>query len=255
MLCLATAFLSDKTIGSYRQVFQVVNDEIHNLTGNNWIPTNCIADFELAIITAFETEFPNCNIYGCFFHYCKSIWRHIKGLGLMRGYRQDNRLKRCLKKIMSLGFLPLALLRMNYAALVARRRTRRLVETYPALEDFFNYFNRNYMNGNFPPVTWNVFQRPMEFRTNNFVESYHSRWNDAVAVRHPSLWNFIRVLRDQQQAVQEAVIENIRNGNPPPKRKRKWRILEGRINSLKEEYGNGERNLESYWHAVTYCVP
>ena len=77
--------------------------------------------------------------------------------------------------------------------------------------------------------------------------------NDDVAVRHPSLWNFIRVLRDQQ-AVQEAVIENIRNGNPPPKRKPKWRILEGGINSLKEEYGNGERNLESYWHAVTYCV-
>ena len=32
VLCLATALLSDKTIGSYRQVFQVVNDEIHNLT-------------------------------------------------------------------------------------------------------------------------------------------------------------------------------------------------------------------------------
>ena len=141
VLCLATALLSDKTIGSYRQVFQVVNDEIHNLTGNNWIPTNCIADFELAIITAFEIEFPNCNIYGCYFHYCKTSWRHIQSLGLMRGYRQDNRLKRCLKKIMSLGFLPLALLRMNYDALVARRHTRRLVETYPALEDFFNYFN------------------------------------------------------------------------------------------------------------------
>ena len=163
VLCLATALLSDKTIGSYRQVFQVVNDEIHNLTGNNWIPTNCIADFELAIITAFETEFPNCNIYGCYFHYCKSIWRHIQGLGLMRGYRQDNRLKRCLKKMMSLGFLPLALLHMNYDALVARRHTRRLVETYPALEDFFNYFNRNCMNGNFPPVTWNVFQHLWSF--------------------------------------------------------------------------------------------
>ena len=106
---------------------------------------------------------------------------------------------------------------------------------------------------NFPPVTWNVFQRPMEFRTNNFVESYHCRWNDALAECHPSLWNFIRVLKDQH-AVQESVIQNIRNGSPPPVRKRKWRILEEIIDTLKDEYSNGVRNLESYWGAMSYCV-
>ena len=105
VLWLATGLLSDKTVGSYRQIFQFINNEIRNLTGNDWVPRNCIADFELAIITAFETEFPNCNIYGCYFHFCQSIWRHIQELGLTRGYRQDDRLKHCLRKIMSRMFV------------------------------------------------------------------------------------------------------------------------------------------------------
>jgi len=40
------------------------------------------------------------------------------------------------------------------------------------------------------------------------------------------------------------------NGNPPPPGKAKWRRLEHRINRLKREYGNSERNVVGYWNAV-----
>ena len=76
---------------------------------------------------------------------------------------------------------------------------------------------------------WNVFNGPMEIRTNNHVESYHRRWNQAVGVRHPSIWSFIRVLKDQR-SVNEVTIQSIRNGNQPPVRRRKWRRLDHRIN-------------------------
>ena len=48
---------------------------------------------------------------------------------------------------------------------------------YQNLNDFMLYFENTYLNGNFPPVLWNVYARPMELRTNNAVESYHGRWN------------------------------------------------------------------------------
>ena len=99
---------------------------------------------------------------------------------------------------MTLGFIPLAIVRMNLNSLIVSRRSRMLINQYPALQFFYDYFINNYINGNFPPRMWNVHGRAMEYRTNNFVESFHQRWNSAVAVRHPSLWSFIRVLKDQQ---------------------------------------------------------
>ena len=74
----------------------------------------------------------------------------------------------------------------------------------------------------------------MEIRTNNHVESFYRRWNQAVGVRHPSLWSFIRILKDQYAANQVKIV-SIRNGDNPPLRHRKWRQLELRINKKKAD--------------------
>ena len=210
-------------------------------------------DFELATISAFETEFQNGIVMRCYFHYNQALWRNIQRFGLSQPYRNNRRVKKCLRKVMALGFLPLMLVRINYNQLRNSRRTLRLVRRYPNLEEFFTYFENNYLHGNFPLRLWNVFNRPMEFRTNNMVESYHRRWNAAIGVHHPSLWVFVRILKDQH-AVHEAAVEGMRQGNPPPLRRRKWRILERRINHLKEEYNNGIGNIDDYWQAVCHII-
>ena len=53
------------------------------------------------------------------------------------------------------------------------------------------------MGQNFPQETWNVYNRGMSTRTNNFVESYHGRWNKKVGVQHPSIWTFVAKMQDQ----------------------------------------------------------
>ena len=78
----------------------------------------------------------------------------------------------------------------------------------------------------------------------NFVESFHQRWNNSVGVRYPSLWNFIRVLKDQQ-AINETAIEGMGMG-----RTRKWRNLEERIERLKRQYREGERDINAYWRGI-----
>ena len=253
VLCLATGLLADKTIGTYRQMFQTLKNEIRRLTGNRWAPAICISDFEQSIVTAFETEFPNARVNGCYFHFAQNLWRKIQELGLAAAYRHNINLKRCLQKVMALGFVPLPVVRITYQNFLLRASTLRLINIYPNLQLFFNYFSNNYMNGNFQPLMWNVYQRRMEFRTNNFVESYHSRWNNAVGVRHPSLWYFIRVLKDQE-AVNQVAVQGMLNGNPPPARKRKWRELERQIDALKNQYNVGVRNLDSYWRAVCHRI-
>ena len=72
---------------------------------------------------------------------------------------------------MAIGYLPLLLVRQNFNILRNANNTRRLVRRFPALHDFLVYVERNEFDGNFPPTMWNVLERNMDNRRNNFVES------------------------------------------------------------------------------------
>lgn len=74
-----------------------------------------------------------------------------------------------------------------------------------------------------------------------------------MAVRHSSLWTFIRHQKDSQANV-EVQADAADRGDPPPPRKRKWRQLEARIQRLKRQYEAGDRTLNEYWKAVAHCV-
>ena len=81
---------------------------------------------------------------------------------------------------MSLGVLPLAVVCLNFNALSVSRRTCQLFNPFTALRELFDYVRRNYLDGNFLPCTWNIFNQTMDIHTNNSVKSYHSQWNQAL---------------------------------------------------------------------------
>ena len=74
-----------------------------------------------------------------------------------------------------------------------------------------------------------------------------------MAIRHPSLWIFLRKLKDLQRQTEMSMIAGERGDAPPPRR-RKWRHLERRIQRLKRQYNNGQRTLAEYWQAITYAM-
>jgi hypothetical protein len=45
-----------------------------------------------------------------------------------------------IRKVIAIGYLPMALVRQNFLLLIKSRRTRRLQCQFPELLDFFNYF-------------------------------------------------------------------------------------------------------------------
>ena len=155
-------------------------------------------DFEMAMIRAFELELQGASVFECYFHFDKSLWRKIQDLGVSADYRNSRNLKKTIRMVMSVGFLSPLLVRMNFLNLRNRNRTARLIARFPALGDFFDYVEQNYIDGiNFPIAIWNVYARPIEFRTNNYVESFHQKWKATVNVAHPSLWRFIDVLKNE----------------------------------------------------------
>ncbi|XP_076448513.1 uncharacterized protein LOC143285168 [Babylonia areolata] len=173
---LVNVLMANRTTGSYRQVLARVRRITRQITHHNWRPQVIIADFEMGLWNAVETELPTATLLGCYFHLTQNFWRKIQELGLARPYRMNQRLQDTVRKVMAIGYLPIPLLRNNFRALEQSRRPRRLVNHFPALQDFFNYVGNTYIQPNaaFPPAAWNVPNRNMAQRTNNHAENYHS---------------------------------------------------------------------------------
>ena len=227
-----------------------------NLTNQQLSPQKIIIDFELSIINALRAEFPASDLAGCYFHFAQCLWCHVQHLGLGVGYMADHQLKYVIRKTMALGFIPLQFVGICHTALLAHPLTIQMLQVYPALQMFLDYFADTWMNqnGSFPPALWNVHSRRMEFRTNNSVESFHNRWNQAIGFHHPSLWVFLRALKDEQ-AIQETRVAEMLNGNPAPRRRRmKWRHFETRIRTLKAQLQNGALTMDGYWRAIRRTV-
>lgn len=144
---------------------------MRELTGHRWRPERVITDFESALIAAVETELPNSRASGCYFHFTQSLWRKIQELGLVRPYTRHERVRRFVRKVMSIGYLPLPTVRYNFQLLIRARATVRLINRYDGIRAFIQYFQRNYLDGHqFPPALWNVHDRTTDNRTNNHVE-------------------------------------------------------------------------------------
>ena len=149
-----------------------------NLTGQNLSPNHIITDFEQAIINACQISFPAGTVDGCYFHYSSALWRKTQELGLAGVYNQDPLVKGVIKRLMALGYIPIPFVRNCYNNVRNDPPTNQLIQTYPALQNYFVYFENTWLNANanFPPALWNVHNRPMDFRTNNHVESFNHKW-------------------------------------------------------------------------------
>jgi len=164
--------LNGKTVAQYRQILQRLETEIRRITRGAWTPVRFVLDFELSLFIAIETELPGVPISGCYFNFTQSLWRHIQDEGLAGAYRHSRSLRAIVRKVMAIGFLPVLLIRKNFTMLRNGRRSQRVLRRFLELDDWLDYVQSTYINGNspFPPAVWNVFNRNSNTRTNNHVE-------------------------------------------------------------------------------------
>jgi hypothetical protein len=60
------------------QTYANVLAHLQSATHNSWNPEMAILDFEMAEIQAVQTQFPHCQIHGCYFHWKQAILRWLK---------------------------------------------------------------------------------------------------------------------------------------------------------------------------------
>lgn len=86
-----------------------------------------------------------------------------------------------------------------------------------------------------------------------YVPGFHNAWNQRVQVAHPSLWVFIRHLKDIQTTT-ETAIDCAQRGAPVQRPVRKWRVLNRKIQRQIRRYATGAISLERYWRHISYMV-
>ena len=163
--------MTGQLIGQYRQTLQVVKHNVWRTSRYWWRPHLVISDYEQSLIAAVETELPNARISGCYFHFGQNLWRRVQSLGLARDYRQNRRLKKTIRKVIAIGYLPMALVRQMFYYWEQAVERKGCSANFPELLHFFNYFEANYLNCIFVPQMWNVYEWNMDTRINNYVES------------------------------------------------------------------------------------
>ncbi|CAF4460280.1 unnamed protein product [Rotaria socialis] len=140
-------------------------------------------------------EFPNAKHSGCFFHYTQCLNRRIQTLGLSRFYNNDEEIRSLCRHLMALPLMPLE---------DVQRAFETLSEEAPVeLQPFFEYFEDWWMK-KVPFRLWNVSN--LKVKTNNNVESWHSRFNKRIEKNHPNFWSFVNTLKQEEVHFRQQLI-------------------------------------------------
>ncbi|CAF1553881.1 unnamed protein product, partial [Adineta ricciae] len=68
-------------------------------------------------------------------------------------------------------------------------------ESFGQMTDFFKYFKYQWLT-RVPPKYWNV--STLDFRTNNFCEGWHNKFNNRVDKFHPNVWRLFECLQRKE---------------------------------------------------------
>lgn len=163
--------MPNKVHGSYVHVWKFLK---HNFP--NFKPSQCTMDYELAERNSIKQVFTGIIVDGCYFHYAKCLWKNAvrKGFALCK----NNKTKRpnvhyFVKQMIALALLPVDKIPQAYAKL-----NQRALQMFPnniGLLKFFRYYEKVWLSekSRYKPHDFCFYEKI--HRTNNDVESYHSR--------------------------------------------------------------------------------
>ena len=169
---LVFVLMSGKMSVQYRRVLQHVKQRVFQKTGRHLAPNQIICDFEKSLHVAIQFEFPQARTVSCYYHFCQSLWRRVEQVGLARSYNRDPRLKKVIRRVTAIAYVPTLLVLQNFHLYCASRRVTRLIAQYQQLQQWLDYCERIYVSRHaiFPPMIWNVYDRCSDMRTNNHLE-------------------------------------------------------------------------------------
>ncbi|XP_043273533.1 uncharacterized protein [Venturia canescens] len=193
--------MTSKTQNAYEACLQYV--KTHILHAHNILLV--MSDFERALRNAVLKAFPTALSTGCNTHHDRAIYKKARALHLQNLFRTNAEAKSFFKKLLALAYLP-----ADHIANQFETIKNSLTPTVRRqLNPLCDYYAR-YWLGIVKPEGFSVYG--LSCRTNNIVESYHSRLKHRIEAR-PGPWDFVCKLLKLQANVRSD-IEHLKNNVP-----------------------------------------
>ena len=203
-------------------------------------------DFELAAIPAFQKNFPEYKLSGCFFHLSQSFMRKILELGLKKDYERNHEFALALKMLPALAFEKEEEIGILYDKIVEEfqivcDQIIKESEKIAKVDEICLYFGSNYIKilvpnreVLFPLSLWLWNQRDAASsdlaRTTNAVEGWNYGIQSYFSGLHPSIWKVIANLQ-KYASVQKLNFYNASSGHQFTKKK-KYRVLNEKMQNI-----------------------
>jgi hypothetical protein len=240
------ALLPNKTELTYNRLFTLLKDSALRM---NLVltPETVLMDFEAAAQNAVETAFPLTTLKGCFFHYGQCIWRKVQECGLVVRFKNDDTVKRLVKRAAVLPHVPVHLVEDVWLFALEQND-----ELSPAIVKFKDYVTETWVEGHRGRRMWNHYDTEGPRTTNN-VEGWHSKLKKLCQHAHPNVFVMVKLLQGIQ-ATNEAKQIQLSAGGLQRPREVKYRDLETRLGQLKASYTTGRLNVTAYADAASHLV-
>lgn len=210
ILPLAFILSSFKKEESYQKILLKLR-EIVNLT-----PKHIYIDFEYALYNSVKSVNRESEIHGCIFHFGQSIWRNVQKLGLCNDYLKCPEVKKAIKRIMTLVFVPQEEITKEFLRIVGELKD----EIYKKIEKFIIYFENNYVgkyhyalcikNPLFNQKFWSLNQSIKDQlpRSINSAEAYHRNLKRFFQTAHPNLARLINIFQQEEECVRVKTLQD-----------------------------------------------
>ncbi|XP_048259957.1 uncharacterized protein LOC125384513 [Haliotis rufescens] len=189
MCPLVFALLPDRQTTTYTRLFSRLKTEVQQRFNRPLAPATVQTDFEKAAIRAVNTEFPNADVKGCFFHYCQAIWRKTQDLGLAVQYKEDPGSE----ELLDLPSCPCVMSRTP--GWMLSRQLHQFRELKTAMTIWSSTIWSSIDDDDRFPIPLLNHHQTAGPRTNNNLEGFHHGFNRTLPHRHPNIYRFVEVIK------------------------------------------------------------
>ena len=224
---------------------------LENLVINvpNFLPSASMSDWEPAARNAFKQVYPNIKLHGCWFHFTQRIWIKVQKLGLSESFRNNPEVRKYVRQLMAIPFLPAALIIPTYRFL--HLPSPKNPDTLNKLEKPNKYFLKRWLTQIKPEE---LSLSDITISTNNSAESYHSKLKSIVKTSHPRIWSFIATLNQIIQDVDND-IGRLCQGREISRARKKKDIRNDDLRRLsKQKLSVGECSPWEFLQAISYTI-
>ena len=180
-----------------------------------------------------------------FFHYTRCLWCKVLGLGLVRNFRKSEDFKTLERCVAVLPIVP-----SRDVDDVWFYAPENKDSDSPQVEQFKVNVIEQFVETDV--TLWNHYDNHNQ-RTISHIEGWHHKINNIVSRSHPNFYFFIHIIKKGQSMNEIKILQFSNDGRQNP-RKRKYRLIDQRLASLRDRLQAREIDIYHYADAASQLI-